>query len=76
MVGTERAIKAAAAEGLPICLLIAKFDRCEAAGTPFPNPFHGSAVPLACQLAVTRNPWMPGPRPHARWPLLPPPRLA
>ncbi|EFN60133.1 hypothetical protein CHLNCDRAFT_56589 [Chlorella variabilis] len=27
MVGTERAIKAAAAEGLPICLLIAKFDR-------------------------------------------------
>ena len=27
MVGTERAIKAAAAEGLPICLLISKFDR-------------------------------------------------
>ena len=27
MVGTERAVKAAAAEGLPICLVIAKFDR-------------------------------------------------
>ena len=27
MVGTERAIKAAAAEGLPICLLISKVDR-------------------------------------------------
>ncbi|KAL4855038.1 U5 small nuclear ribonucleoprotein component CLO [Chlorella vulgaris] len=27
MVGTERAIKAAATEGLPICLLISKFDR-------------------------------------------------
>ena len=28
MVGTERAIKAAAAEGLPICLFISKVDRC------------------------------------------------
>ena len=28
MVGTERAVKAAAAEGLPICLLVSKMDRC------------------------------------------------
>lgn len=35
MVGTERAVKAAAAEGLPICLLISKVDRWVAVFSTF-----------------------------------------
>jgi translation elongation factor EF-G len=43
MVGTERAIKAAAVEGLPICLLIAKFDRCD------PGKYNGTVqVEVPC----------------------------
>lgn len=51
MVGTERAIRAAAAEGLPICLLISKVDRCA------PNTFFTLQTCLCRDTLVMQPRW-------------------